>query len=400
MPLSKTELEKYADILIWGLDTGRTKKYKPYDIINVRFDIDALPLAETLHRKLIKRKLIPIMRGLSTPVMEQDFFSYSDKKQRTFIGNWENTYMESLNGNIFLSAPASLTHLKNTDPKKINEVAITRKTLRKILEKREETGKFSWTLCTYPTEELASQAKISLKEYSKQIIKACYLNAKDPVAKWTEIYKNSSEIKKWLNSLPIKKIYLESDSCDLTITLGEKRRFMGVSGHNIPSFEIFTSPDWRGTEGVYYANLPSFRSGNYVTDVKLEFEKGNVVRARAGKGDKFLNQMVKMDTGSGRIGEFSLTDRRFSKIDRFMADTLFDENFGGKNGNSHIAIGTSYSDTYRGDTSKLTPKMKKDLGFNDSALHWDLVNTEEKVVTALLKNGKNMLLYEKGMFSY
>jgi aminopeptidase len=83
-----------------------------------------------------------------------------------------------------------------------------------------------------------------------------------------------------------------------------------------------------------------------------------------------------------------------------MADTLSDENFGGNNGNSHIAIGTSYSDTYKGDTSKLTSQMKKDLGFNDSALHWDLVNTEDKVVTALLKNGKKITLYEKGMFSY
>jgi aminopeptidase len=400
MALSKTHLEKYADVLIWGLETGRTKKYRPYDVINIRYDLDALPLAEILHRKLIQKKMIVILRGLSTPVVEKDFFDFSDKKQRSFIGAWENSYMESLNGNIFLSAPASLTHLKQVDPKKINDVAITRKKLRKVLEKREEEGKFSWTLCTMPTEELARQAKLSLKEYTKQIIKACYLNTPDPVEKWEEIYKNSNEIKKWLNSLPIKKIHLESDSSDLTVSLGEKRRFLGVSGHNIPSFEIFTSPDWRGTEGVYFANLPSFRSGNYVTSVKLEFEKGNVVRARAGKGENFLNQMVKMDKGSGRIGEFSLTDKRFSKIDCFMADTLFDENFGGNNGNSHIAIGTSYSDTYKGDTSKLTSQMKKDLGFNDSALHWDLVNTEDKVVTALLKNGKQITLYEKGMFSY
>jgi aminopeptidase len=95
MALSKTHLEKYADVLIWGLETGRTKKYRPYDVINIRYDLDALPLAEILHRKLIQKKMIVILRGLSTPVVEKDFFDFSDKKQRSFIGAWENSYMES-----------------------------------------------------------------------------------------------------------------------------------------------------------------------------------------------------------------------------------------------------------------------------------------------------------------
>jgi aminopeptidase len=44
--------------------------------------------------------------------------------------------------------------------------------------------------------------------------------------------------------------------------------------------------------------------------------------------------------------------------------------------------------------------MKRELGFNDSALHWDLVNTEKKTVTALLRNGKEVVLYEDGMFRF
>ena len=83
-----------------------------------------------------------------------------------------------------------------------------------------------------------------------------------------------------------------------------------------------------------------------------------------------------------------------------MANTLFDENYGGENGNSHIALGSSYSDTYNGDSSKLTKELKKKLGFNDSALHWDIVNTEKKRVTAHLKDGKKIIIYENGKFSY
>jgi aminopeptidase len=82
-----------------------------------------------------------------------------------------------------------------------------------------------------------------------------------------------------------------------------------------------------------------------------------------------------------------------------MADTLFDENFGGKEGNCHIALGSSYSDTFNGDPAKLTRTLKKKLGFNDSAMHWDLVNTESKTVQAHLKNGKKVLIYDRGVFT-
>ena len=87
------------------------------------------------------------------------------------------------------------------------------------------------------------------------------------------------------------------------------------------------------------------------------------------------------------------------RLDRFMAETLFDENFGGENGNCHIALGSSYSDTYSGNPAMLTPALKKKMGFNDSALHWDLVNTEQKTVTAHLINGKKTIIYDRGVFT-
>ena len=83
-----------------------------------------------------------------------------------------------------------------------------------------------------------------------------------------------------------------------------------------------------------------------------------------------------------------------------MANTLFDENYGGSNGNCHVAVGASYADTYDGDPAKLNKARKVALGFNDSALHWDLVNTEKKRVTAHLKNGRRITIYENGKFTY
>jgi len=193
---------------------------------------------------------------------------------------------------------------------------------------------------------------------------------------------------------------MESANIDIRITPGEKRKWVGISGHNIPSFEIFLSPDWRGTEGSYYANLPSFRSGNYVEGIRIAFRKGRAVTLSAETGEAFASRQLVMDRGAGQVGEFSLTDKRFSRIDRFMADTLFDENHGGKYGNCHIALGSSYTATYDGNPAALTKDKKKKLGFNDSALHWDIVNTEEKAVTAHLTSGKKIVIYENGKFRY
>ena len=398
--LTEIQLQKYADVLLWGLKTARTGKFKKNDIILIQFDPPALKLAEILYSKILDMGMYPVSRMGLTHVMEYDFFRKAGGEQLVFIVPGDKELYKNINGRIFLRAPESLTHLKDIDPRKIGKMLVSRKPLRDIMNKREQDGTYSWTLCTLPTDELAKQAKTDIKAYTEQIIKACYLDTKDPVGKWNEILKNAESIKRWLNSLKVSHFNVNSKNIDLKITPGEKRRWKGVSGHNIPSFELFLSPDWRGTEGTYYANQPSFRSGNFVEGVRLVFEKGSVVKTDAETGKAFTEKQLAMDNGASKVGEFSLTDKRFSRIDRFMADTLFDENFGGENGNCHIAVGASYADTYSGDLSEMTGALKKKLGFNDSALHWDLVNTEKKTVTAALANGKKLVIYEDGMFKY
>ena len=113
----------------------------------------------------------------------------------------------------------------------------------------------------------------------------------------------------------------------------------------------------------------------------------------------FTVKQLKMDSGANKVGEFSLTDRRFSRIDRFMADTLYDENYGGRYGNCHIAVGSSHAETYADKVEK-TQEFKKEKGYNDSALHWDLVNTENKTVTAHLATGESLIIYDSGVFKY
>lgn len=393
-------MDRYCDVLLWALRTARKEKFKNNDRVLIRYDLAAVGMAEILQAKLLDAGMNPILRMGLTSKMERNFFERANERQLVFLAPGEKELFNNLNGSIYLYAPESLTHLSHIDPKRIGKAAVSRKPLRDILDKRDERGKFGWTLCMVPTAELAKQAKLPMGQYTAQVIKACYLNKKDPVKAWKAIYQDAMAIKKWMNSMEVKSYHVQSENMDLRITPGQKRRWIGLSGHNIPSFEIFLSPDWRGTEGVYFADQPSFRSGNYVESVRIEFKKGKAVKIEAKKGRDFAIKQLSMDRGAKRVGEFSLTDKRFSKIDRFMANTLYDENYGGRYGNSHLALGSSYSNTYDGDPSRLTRERKRKLGFNDSALHWDLVNTEEKRVTAYLKSGEKIVIYENGMFKY
>ena len=397
--LNEKQLERYAQVLLWGLDKARKKKFKQNDIVLIRYHLGAFRLSEILEAKILQMGLMPVQRLNPTATMEKNFFELSNNKQLIFIPPGEKELYANLNGAIFLFCPESITHLANIPPIKIGQFTRSRKQLRNILDTRDERGQFGWTLCMLPSDELAKHAGLSLETYSQQIIKACFLNRKDPVAQWQNVYENAHKIKKWLNGLSVSYYHVESNNIDLYVQPGEHRKWIGLSGHNIPSFELFLSPDWRGTKGVFFADQPSYRSGNYVEGVRLEFQRGAAVKIEAKSGQAFIQEQLSMDKGANKVGEFSLTDRRFSKISRFMANTLFDENFGGRHGNCHIALGSSYSDTYQGDPSKLTKERKKELGFNDSALHWDLVNTEKKRVTAHLKSKDQIVIYENGQFS-
>jgi aminopeptidase len=396
--LTDKQLDAYAEVLWWGLTTARRKRFRRGDIVQIRFDTAALRLAEILYRKLIERGLHPVARLTSTVEMERSFFLLSGPQQLAFVAPGERHLCRRLNGSLFLNAPESLTHLREAAPAAVAAAAIAAHPLRKVLEGREARGDYGWTLGILPTAALARHAGLSLARYTRQVAAACFLDAASPVSEWQRIHRRAGQIKRWLDRLPVACFHVESATTDLMVPLGTKRRWAGVSGRNIPSFELFVSPDCRGVRGVFGADQPSFRSGNRVRGVRLEFEDGRVVRAAADEGEGFLKKQLAMDAGASRVGEFSLTDRRFSRIDRFMANTLFDENYGGRFGNCHIALGSSYSNTYAGDPRRLSPALKAALGFNQSALHWDFVNTEKKRVTAVMSDGSRMVIYEEGEF--
>ena len=176
--LTQKHLERYADVLLWGLKTARAERFKKDDIVLIRYDLPALKLAEVLYPRLLDMGIHPIVRMSLTESMEKDFYERSNPKQLVFKSPGDLELISSLSGNISLRAPNSITHLSCVEPSRIGKAAVARKYLGDILDKREAEGLFGWTLCIYPTGELAGHAGLSLEEYTDQIIKACFLNKK------------------------------------------------------------------------------------------------------------------------------------------------------------------------------------------------------------------------------
>ena len=124
--LTPTQIERYADVLIWGLQTARTERYKKGDLIMIRYDRAALPLAEVLYPRLMDMGFNTVQRMSLTEKMGKDFYRLSDNQQLVFKTPGDQELFSALNGSISLRAPSSITHLSAVDPERIGRAAVAR----------------------------------------------------------------------------------------------------------------------------------------------------------------------------------------------------------------------------------------------------------------------------------
>ena len=392
----KKILENYAKVMV-DFALGKGKGVKAGQVVYLQYDSEALPLALAVYKRILEKGAHPMVKGIEESFQKIIFENASDDQLKFFPKEYTKSLVNTIDHRIYLIAPTDPFLLKNINPKKIITANSEKQMLRKWLFEKEDQGKLTWTLCLYGTEGMAREAGLSLKDFWQEIINACYLGSENPIKTWESTFNQINDLKNKLNKLPVDTYHMISEKTDLYIKLGEKRRWQGGGGANIPSFEIFTSPDWRGVTGKIFFNYPLYRYGNIIKNIQLEFKDGVVVKAVADKNEKLLREMISQKNAN-KIGEFSLTDKRFSKISRFMANTLYDENFGGNFGNSHLAVGTSYNDCYNGDVKKMKEADWEKLGFNESVEHCDIINTNPKTVEAIMKDGSKKIIYKNGQF--
>jgi aminopeptidase len=393
---SEATLEKYADVMInFALNSG--EGVKPGEVVQIRVPEIAKPLLVTLRRAVFKAGAHPIIFYTPDDFAREHYELASDEQLSFFPEKYLKGLVDEVDHTVVVLAETNKKELDGIDSGKIMAAQKALKPYMDWRRAKEGEGKYTWTLCMYGTQAMADEVGMSLEDYWAEIANACYLDDPDPAGKWKALYEELYAIKDKLDVMPIEKLHVEAADTDLWVAIGENRKWLGGSGRNIPSFELFISPDWRGTEGRIRFTEPLYRYGNLIKDAYLEFKDGRVTKATASEGEAILQEMIAVENAD-KIGEFSLTDRRFSRITKFMGETLFDENVGGKNGNTHIAVGAAYRDSFTGDQTSVSEKEWESMGYNNSVVHTDIVATSNRVVTAYLKDGSSQVIYRDGKY--
>ena len=398
---SQQVLQRYADVLI-NFALGGGSGVKRGEVVRIVAHEAAKPLYVELHRAVWRAgahtigHYVPDDDGAFN--LSRDFYELAKEEQIDFFpAKYMRGVVDQMDHQVSVLSDSDMHALEGVDPALIMRNGRSMKPAMDWRFEKEAAGQFTWTLGLYGTAAMAAEAGLSEEEYWQQITDACFLDEEDPIARWREVAAQIGDYVERLNSLPIARLQIKGEDVDLQISLGERRQWVGGSGRNIPSFEIFTSPDWRGTEGWIRFNQPLYRYGNLVTGIRLEFVDGRVVKASAEQNEQVITEMVATENAD-KVGEFSLTDSRFSRITRFMAETLYDENVGGPFGNTHIALGNAYHDAYAGDPGSVSPEEWERLGFNESSVHTDIVSTTDRSVTATLRDGSERVIYAGGEF--
>ena len=301
---------------------------------------------------------------------------------------------------LSLSSPQP-GYLKEVDPILLAKVQKYVSETTKEFREYQDKDLLKWNISAVPNPYWAKEMHLQNEEELWDLIfSICLINEEeDPKKLWHEKLQKLKRRAQYLNNLQIEKIvYKNSLGTNLEITLPENYLFQSAEGKNIvnmPTEEVFTSPDYLKTNGIVYSSKPLEYRGNLVEDFFLEFQNGRVVSYDAKKGKEVLKGILETDEGSSYLGEAALVDisSPIAKTNKIFLNTLIDEN-----SCCHLALGQSFGECLVDGLQKNREELKE-LGLNQSKNHVDFfIGTEDLLIEAILKNGEKKIIMENGNF--
>jgi aminopeptidase len=310
----------------------------------------AAPLVRELYAAVVRAGGHPQVRVALDGVAEARYGLSSDD-QLDWVNPVRVEEVERADGRIAILASTNTRALSGADPARQARVSRAYSELQSRILERSAAGEYRWVVSAFPTQAAAQEARMSLEDYTDFLFASGFLDREDPVAAWQELGDRLRRLAEWLGRK--RELRIVGDGTDLTLSV-EGRTWIPCDGlQNFPDGELFTAPVESSVDGEIRFTFPAVFHHRAVEDVRLRFRGGEVVEASAGKGQSFLEEMVAMDEGARRVGEFSfgLNDA----VQTFTGEALFDEKIGGT---VHLALGEAYPESG---------------GVNASALHWDMV---------------------------
>ncbi len=297
-----------------------------------------------LHRAVLDRDAWPLLR-LAPAGSGEDFYAHARERHLDGFAPLELAEVQAVDAVLRIDAPENTRALAGIDPTLVTRAARARQPIQETRLARR------WCGTLWPTAALAQQAGMSLSDYAAFVRGALFLDRADPADAWAALSARQAAIVERLSAA--REIRIEAEGTDLRLGVQGRTWINSDGRRNMPSGEVFTGPHERSATGTIRFGIPSTPRGIEVADIELTFRDGEVVSARAGRGEDYLRAALATDQGARYVGELGLGTN--PGIDRPTGSILFDEKMAGT---VHIALGRSYPETG---------------GENGSALHWDMI---------------------------
>ena len=259
----------------------------------------------------------------------------------------------------------------------------------------------NWTAGPFPNLDWAQRVHPELEpdealdKLWDEVVHMLRLDADDPVAAWQERMKAIVASADRLTERRFDAIHLKGPGTDLTIGLLPSSTWLGanfttvdglVHHPNLPSEEVFTTPDPERVDGHVSSTMPLELYGSHMDGIRLEFEGGKVVKADADEGADALRATIAKDEGASRLGELALVDKegRIGPLRTVFYDTLIDENAA-----SHLALGNAYTFPVEDEADRER--------VNESSVHVDfMVGSNEMDVDGITRDGERVPVLRGG----
>ena len=262
---------------------------------------------------------------------------------------------------------------------------------------------FSWAKKVYPS----LNKEEAVNKLWEDIFKVCFIDTSDPLLSFDQHRRSFEDRVKILNESHIRSLhYTNSLGTNLTIGTLDDYLFAGGGSYttdglysfpNIPTYEIFSSPNKYKVDGIVYNSLPLNYNGLIIDHFYIEFKEGRIVEYHADVGEEVLKEIIESDEGSHYLGEMALVpySSPINQLNTLFYNTLLDEN-----ASCHLAIGKGFCECVK-DGYTLDKQGLLEKGINDSSVHVDfMIGTQDLNITATLENGKSMVIFNKGEFTF
>jgi aminopeptidase len=383
MTATDERLERYAELVV---RVGAN--VQPGQEVFLSASVEHRDLARALTRQAYRAGASYVNVNYQDAHVRRAMIELGPDEALTYSPGWLKAFVESMDGNAMIGTtgdaePELMADLDGERVGRAVPLEIVQIRIRQFTD-----NSVNWTGVGAPNEGWAQQVfgEPDVERLWEKVAFCMRLDEPDPVAAWQEHLERLAQREKALNELRPDALRYRGPGTDLTVGLLPNVRWISGATEtpgairyvaNMPTEEVFTSPDPTRAEGTIRSTMPLSLAGQIIRGLEMTFEGGRIVRVEAETGAELVRSHVEKIENSDRLGEVALVtgDSRVGQSGTLYYDTLYDEN-----ATCHIAYGAGFPFLAEGESAAEQ--------LNVANMHVDfMVGGPELEVDALLADG-------------